>query len=322
MKIITLILCLIISHIAHAQEPTINETIEYIKKNIDDNFVSKRIYAESCRSYNCITQSFDLKMDKYGVMTITEKVYDSMFKKNNLNQFTFNVKDVKFEHISNVAIIITPIASKNAIKSKGGNTCCERLCDWNQYHKQLGINTYDSEFSYGDQLKLLNAFKFLQEKGFTEAIEPEPDQDFFASKNFSNRNRLSGPASSTVRISRKNGVRTIKMSVNNRDYDGILDSGAATLLVTDRMVKDMLDSKFITEDDFTGVNKYTVANGQSVIGLEFTIPELIIGDYTLKNIDATVIENTNSDILIGQTVLNRFSKWEVDYDRHILIMKK
>ncbi len=38
---------------------------------------------------------------------------------------------------------------------------------------------------------------------------------------------------------RKNGVRTIKIKINGIEYDGVLDSGAATFLITEKMVQEM-----------------------------------------------------------------------------------
>jgi len=168
--------------------------------------------------YFSYTKSFELELTKSNQLVIKARVYTTLFKKTETNAFKLNLRDVKISHMSDVALMFDPIKSKKSIKMIDGNACVERLLDWNDYHHQLVLNVYDSEFTSDEQSKLYNAFKYLQELSLGMEVVQANDSDFFSSKNYNNRNKLNGPNAATVPLISSNGVFLMDVTINNKPY--------------------------------------------------------------------------------------------------------
>jgi|GEM_PF-3422711 len=307
---------------AQSDEPTMNETIDYIVSSINKNYIQKRIKEHTCRPYFSYTKSFDLEIDKSNNLVITADIYTTLFKKTEKSRFVLNLRDVEISLMSDVALIFEPIKSKQSIKMANGNACVERLLDWNDYHHQLALNVYGSEFNSDQQFKLYNAFKYLQELSLATKVEQTKDSDFFSSKNYNNRNQLSGPNAATIPLVSSNGVYLMDVTIDNKTYRGVLDSGASTFLISKEMIIALLESGFIERSHFKDMSSYEVADGSSVVGLNLILPEIKIGEFLLNDVAATIVDGQTSTILIGQSILKRFSSWEVDRTVNKLIIQK
>ena len=320
--VVILIVMTTISIAAQSSEPTLKETIDYIEQSINKNYIQKRIKEYTCRPYFSYTKSFELELTKSNQLVIKARVYTTLFKKTETNAFKLNLRDVKISHMSDVALMFDPIKSKKSIKMIDGNACVERLLDWNDYHHQLVLNVYDSEFTSDEQSKLYNAFKYLQELSLGMEVVQANDSDFFSSKNYNNRNKLNGPNAATVPLISSNGVFLMDVTINNKPYRGILDSGASTFLISKDMIIELLKSGYIDRSHFVDMTSYEVADGSSVVGLNLILPELEIGGFVLQDVEATIVDGQTSTILIGQSILKRFSSWEVDRTVNKLIIQK
>ena len=60
------------------------------------------------------------------------------------------------------------------------------------------------------------------------------------------------------------------------------------------------------------------ANGDISIGTVLNIKKITFGGLDLENVRASVVESNNAPLLLGQSVLNRLGKIEIDYDRSVL----
>jgi hypothetical protein len=67
--------------------------------------------------------------------------------------------------------------------------------------------------------------------------------------------------------------------------------------------------------------EYTLADGSKVRSPRFIIRELAIGDFIFKDVEAA-IGNMESSLLLGQNILKRFSKYEINNSRSIFIGTK
>lgn len=324
-RIISIVIITVVTKIsitAQSSEPSLKETINYIEQSINKNYIQKRIKEYTCRPYFSYTKSFELEFNNSNQLVIKAKVYTTHFKKTETNTFKLNLRDVKITHMSDVALMFNPIKSKKSIKMIDGNACVERLLDWNAYHHQLALNVYDSEFTSDEQSKLYNAFKYLQERSLSKEVEQENDSDFFSSKNYNNRNKLNGPNAATIPLISNNGVYQMDVTINKKTYRGILDSGASTFLISKDMIIELLESGFLDRSHFVDMTSYEVADGSTVVGLNLILPKLEIGGFMLFDIEATIVDGQTSTILIGQSILKRFSSWEVDRTVNKLIIQK
>ena len=83
----------------------------------------------------------------------------------------------------------------------------------------------------------------------------------------------------------------------------------------------MLKNDYLSEKDFRGARRYLTADGTIANGAIVRIKEVKVGDVTLKNIEASVVNNQKAPLLLGQSVLNRFGTITVDNEKLILTIK-
>ena len=63
-----------------------------------------------------------------------------------------------------------------------------------------------------------------------------------------------------------------------------------------------------------------MANNETVVAQNVILREIKIGDYTVKNIKAAVIDG--GSLLCGQSFLDSFSKWEINKFKKVLTLYK
>ena len=60
------------------------------------------------------------------------------------------------------------------------------------------------------------------------------------------------------------------------------------------------------------------AIGDISVGTVLNIKKITFGGLDLENVRASVVESNNAHLLLGQSVLTRLGKIEIDYDRSVL----
>ncbi len=68
----------------------------------------------------------------------------------------------------------------------------------------------------------------------------------------------------------------------------------------------MLKNNYLSEKDFKGSRRYLTADGSIANGAPVRIKEVKVGEATLKNIDASVLNSQKAPLLLGQSALERF----------------
>ena len=99
-----------------------------------------------------------------------------------------------------------------------------------------------------------------------------------------------------------------------------IDSGAADVSVPADVVSTLMRTGSLQPTDFTGEQKYRLADGSVVPSQTFTIRTLKVGSRILKDVTASVA-SVNGTLLLGQSFLGRFNSWSIDNTRHVLILK-
>lgn len=80
----------------------------------------------------------------------------------------------------------------------------------------------------------------------------------------------------------------------------------------------MFKNEYLTSNDVVRKARYMDANGDISIGTVLNIKKITFGGLELENVRASVVESNNAPLLLGQSVLNRLGKIEIDYDRTVL----
>ena len=70
----------------------------------------------------------------------------------------------------------------------------------------------------------------------------------------------------------------------------------------------------ITEDDILGQQQFQDATGRVSVGTVVNLKTVEIGGIILHDVEATVVDNIQAPLLLGQTALAKFGKKLIDYD--------
>ena len=85
----------------------------------------------------------------------------------------------------------------------------------------------------------------------------------------------------------------------------------------------MLKNAYIKPTDIIGSARYMDANGDIIEGTGVNLLTVNIGGLELENVRAAVIRNQKAPLLLGQSVLGRLGKIEIDnYGQKLVITHK
>lgn len=119
----------------------------------------------------------------------------------------------------------------------------------------------------------------------------------------------------------QNGVRYVWIEINGIKLKFIFDTGASSICISPAEVAVLFRQGTLTENDFIGTEYFQDATGRISEGTKINLREVKIGNIVLENIEATVIDNVNAPLLLGQTVFERFGKIEIDNDYNEIVFK-
>jgi clan AA aspartic protease (TIGR02281 family) len=120
------------------------------------------------------------------------------------------------------------------------------------------------------------------------------------------------PVRTTAQFHRMGGVFVLPATINGstKSYF-IVDSGAANVQIPEEVAEEMKRAGTLTEADFLGQRRFTLADGSGLQQRVFRLKTLQIGDRTMENVLAAV-GASRSRALLGQSFLRRLSWWKID----------
>jgi predicted aspartyl protease len=80
----------------------------------------------------------------------------------------------------------------------------------------------------------------------------------------------------------------------------------------------MMKNGYLTKDDVVGNQYFQDANGNVSEGTIINLRRVHLGDCDLENVKANVVRNQKAPILLGQSVLSRLGKIEIDNEARVL----
>lgn len=122
-----------------------------------------------------------------------------------------------------------------------------------------------------------------------------------------------------INLIKRNGVYEVNCKINTKSVNLILDSGASDVLISREFFLEGIKEGFFRNSDLFGIIKnFQIANGDIVQGRKINIREIRLSNLVLFNIEASIIDEPNTPMLLGQSVLERFGKYTIDYDKMLL----
>lgn len=122
-----------------------------------------------------------------------------------------------------------------------------------------------------------------------------------------------------IRMQQIGGVSTIPCKINGLPLNFIFDTGASEVSLSLTEVSFMLKNGYLKKEDFIGTSNYLDANGEIREGLKVIIKKIEIGNLFISDVTANIVKNLKAPILLGQSALRKFGKFQVDFDENTII---
>lgn len=126
----------------------------------------------------------------------------------------------------------------------------------------------------------------------------------------------------TVPFTKENGIYKVKCSINDLPLHFYFDTGASDVTLSMVEANFMFKNGYLKSSDIIGSTIYSDANGELSEGMVINIAHVNFGGLELKNVKASIVRNQKAPLLLGQSVLSRLGKIEIDYKQQCLIITR
>lgn len=127
-------------------------------------------------------------------------------------------------------------------------------------------------------------------------------------------------AQETVQMIKKDGVLYVPCKVNGLDMNFIFDTGASDVTISISEALFMIKNGYIDESEILGATLHRIANGDIAEGTQIILRRIEIGEVVLNNVPASIIHTIDAPLLLGQSALEKFGSFSIDYSKDILII--
>ena len=121
-----------------------------------------------------------------------------------------------------------------------------------------------------------------------------------------------------VPFTKENGMCNIKCSINNLPLYFVFDTGAATVSLSMVEATFMMKNGYLSRTDVVGSERFMDANGNVSEGTLINLRHVDFGGLKLENVRASVVRNQRAPLLLGQSVLSRLGRIEINNVRNVL----
>ena len=121
-----------------------------------------------------------------------------------------------------------------------------------------------------------------------------------------------------IPFTKTGGVTKVDCTINNLPLNFIFDTGASDVTISQVEANFMYKNGYLDSRDIVGKKTYQVATGAIAVGTTIILKQIEFGGLILRDVRASVVETQNAPLLLGQTVLQRLGKIEIDNTQRIL----
>lgn len=124
-----------------------------------------------------------------------------------------------------------------------------------------------------------------------------------------------------LKMENENGVKYVWIEINGIRLRFIFDTGASNICISPAEANVLYRQGTLRREDILDKEYFQDATGKISEGTKVNLRTVKIGNKNLENIEATVIDNINAPLLLGQSVLEKFGKIEIDNANGQIIFK-
>jgi clan AA aspartic protease (TIGR02281 family) len=166
-----------------------------------------------------------------------------------------------------------------------------------------------------DSIRDMEEFKALIRK-YKEHGEDANDVGVFEQQKTSNNKDVS-----EIPFTKESGVYKVKCKINGLPLHFVFDTGASDVTLSLVEASFMMKNGYLSVNDIIGNQRYMDADGDVNVGTVIILKDVDFGGQSLKNVRASVVRNQKAPLLLGQSVLGRLGKIEIDNQKQVLVIK-
>lgn len=121
-----------------------------------------------------------------------------------------------------------------------------------------------------------------------------------------------------IPFTKEGGVCKVKCAINGLPLHFIFDTGATDVSISSIEATFMAKNDFLSSSDIIGKQNYQTADGNITEGTVINLKDVKLGSLHLNNIKASVVRNQAAPLLLGQSVLSKLGKIEIDNTKKVL----
>lgn len=182
---------------------------------------------------------------------------------------------------------------------------------------EKALNSGFNDFGYLKTDKGLDPLR--EEPGYISLVSRYEDVESRSVKSFSGEEYY---VTTEIPMERRRGTYEVPCNINGMTMTMIFDTGASTISLSLVEARFMIKNGYLSKSDFVGRAYSTIADGSVSINSIVILRNVKIGDFELKNVKAVIedSERMTVPVLLGQSVLSKFGKVEIDYENSKIII--
>jgi aspartyl protease family protein len=114
------------------------------------------------------------------------------------------------------------------------------------------------------------------------------------------------------------GVYYVPCKINDTEMEFVFDTGASDISMSLTEAKFLYKQGKLKVEDFRDTQMYQTADGSILEGMIVILRKVEIGGRELSNVQASIVNNEEAPLLLGQSALSAFGKISIDYNRNEL----
>lgn len=194
-------------------------------------------------------------------------------------------------------------------------------------NKQKALEYLEKSFEHGyrrfahisrdqdmDSIRNLEEFKALINK-YNQQVDKENGKAALGSFDVPDSNVAS---ISEIPFTKENGVYKVKCQINGLPLHFVFDTGASDVTISMVEATFMMKNGYLSGNDVVGSQRYMDANGDVSVGTIINLKDVNFGGQSLTNVRASVVRNQKAPLLLGQSILSRLGKIEIDNGRNVI----
>jgi aspartyl protease family protein len=335
------------SNVVLSQELNVEQTLAYINKQLNDKnnkhskISERKVSVEDIERIYMDDYSYDVRIE-HGQL-IVSKTFIKNLKPKIAKKYSVPIKDIKYD-LSNIYLSYSPPDEYYGYNSKVLFISCKNfesnVTKISIEYSNEGVEPFkktEKERSFGiaysnnnliDE-KLKNAFGHLINLASSDStyntIDAVADNDPFANpikKDTVNFNSITITNSNSIPMKKIGGVYEIPVLINGvLKLNFIFDAGASDVSISPDVALTLMRTGTITDKDFLGTETYKFADGSTAKSKVFLIKEIQLGNKKVNNVRASISNSVNAPLLLGQSVLNKFGKVTIDYNKGVIVFQ-